>query len=189
MNIETNEFLDYNLEDAHAIFLSIIDEMQEKNIDANYTELVNEEAKCYYNVRDMLNKMSYYISTSNRLVMENKKLFDFEYACALKYFSLYVLAVFLIWGYHKIFDTGKMEDIVKYIIGLFLGGTFMGLFSSDIYNNRNCDKETRDLFNELKTMKEEYKKYHDKAVCEINGIFKLNDTLIRKMEQEKVKSK
>lgn len=189
MNTETNDFLKYNLEDAHAIFLSIIDEMKENNIYENYVELINEEARNYEEVNEVLNKMYYYVSTSKILIEENKELFDYEYSCALKYFSLYILAIFLIWGYHKIFDTSEMEDIIKYIVGLFLGGTFMGLFCSDLYNNRNCDKETRDLFNNLKTMKEEYKEFHDNVESSINRMFRRNDTLVRKMEREKVKSK
>ena len=72
---------------------------------------------------------------------------------------------------------------------MFLGSTYVGLLSKDIYDNRNDTKDKRELLNRLKTMREEYKENHNRVVCEIDGIFALNDILWAKLDLERNKSK
>ena len=189
MNEETNDFLRENLEEAHATFNSILLEMKEKNVVANYYELIDKEEKCYQETFEIVNKMNYFVTKASSLQEEKNELLEAEYGIYIKYFSLYIVSLLFIRAYHEIFDTKDLSDILKYIVGMFLGSAYMILLNKDIHDNRSNTKEKRDLINELKTLKEQYKEAHDKAVCEIDGIFAFNDTLWDKLDKEKVKKK
>ena len=75
--------------------------------------------------------------------------------------------------------------MVKYAVGMFLGGTYMALLNKDINDNRSDTKEKRDIINKLKTMKEEYKKLHNQVVREIDNIFAINSVLWTKLDESK----
>ena len=185
MNIETNEFLKFNLEEAHMIFKSIIGEMKENGVSIDYRELELKEMKCYQEISNLMDKMYYCVLRTAELRENQKQTLDEEYRIYLKYMSLYVVSVVLIRLLSEIYDTSKISEIVKYIIGMFLGSTYMVLMNKDINENRTNTKDKRDLINELKTLKEEYKKDHDIVVREIDGIFMLNDTLWNRLDHEK----
>ena len=185
MNIETNEFLKFNLEEAHMIFKSIIGEMKENGVSIDYRELELKEMKCYQEISNLMDKMYYCVLRTAELRENQKQMLDEEYRIYLKYMSLYVVSVVLIRLLSEIYDTSKISEIVKYIIGMFLGSTYMVLMNKDINENRTNTKDKRDLINELKTLKEEYKKDHDIVVREIDGIFMLNDTLWNRLDHEK----
>ena len=186
MNEETNEFLKFNLDEAHNIFKSIISEMKENNISYDYKEVEQEEIKSYEEISNIMNKMQYYVSKANDIKENNVDMLENEFKIYLKYISLYIVSLAFIRLLSEIYDTSKINEIVKYIIGMFLGSSYMVLLHKDINENRTNSKEKRDLINELKTMKEEYKKDHDKVVSEIDGIFMLNDTLWNKLDKEKI---
>lgn len=185
MNEETNDFLKYNLEDAHMIFKSIIREMKENCIDIDYKELEVKEIECYHEINNMMEKMYYYVARSNELKEAQTEMLETEYKLYFKYFSLYVVSIVLIRLLSEIYDTSKINEIVKYLIGMFLGSTYIALMNKDINENRSDTKDKRQLINELKTLKEEYRQVHDKVVTEIDGIFMLNDTLWNKLDREK----
>ena len=185
MNIETNEFLKFNLEEAHMIFKSIIGEMKENGVSIDYRELELKEMKCYQEISNLMDKMYYCVLRTAELRENQKQMLDEEYRIYLKYMSLYVVSVVLIRLLSEIYDTSKISEIVKYLIGMFLGSTYMVLMNKDINENRTNTKDKRDLINELKTLKEEYKKDHDIVVREIDGIFMLNDTLWNRLDHEK----
>lgn len=185
MNIETNEFLKFNLEEAHMIFKSIIGEMKENGVSIDYRELELKEMKCYQEISNLMDKMYYCVLRTAELRENQKQTLDEEYRIYLKYMSLYVVSVVLIRLLSEIYDTSKISEIVKYLIGMFLGSTYMVLMNKDINENRTNTKDKRDLINELKTLKEEYKKDHDIVVREIDGIFMLNDTLWNRLDHEK----
>ena len=187
MNEEVNDFLKINLEEAHSIFKGIISEMKDNNVDVDYYELETEEMSCYQNVTNIMNKMDYYIAKVRDLEEDKNEILDVEYKLYLKYFSLYVVSLVFIKVFCEIVDTSKLNELVKYFVGMFLGSTYMGLLYKDINDNRTDTKDKRDLINKLKTIREEYKKNHDRVVCEIDGIFALNDTLWDKLDYEKVK--
>ena len=189
MNEETNDFLKYNLNEAHNIFKSIISEMKENNISYDYSETEQEEMKSYREINSIMNKMDYYVNKANDLKDINNEILDEEYKIYFKYISLYIVSLVFIRLLSEIYDTSKISEIVKYIIGMFLGSSYMALLHKDINDNRSDSKEKRDIINELKTMKEEYKKEHDKVVSEIDGIFMLNDTLWNKLDKEKILKK
>ena len=188
MNQETNDFLNENLEEAHNTFNSIIKEMKQNNISINYQELEEREIKCYYEIKEIMNEMNCFVHNTNIIKENNKELFNYKYNLYLKYLSLYIVSLVFISLYHKIFDTSKLHDIVKYFVGMFLGSTYMGLLKKDISDNLSDTKEKRDLINQLKTMKEEYKKDHDTVVCEINGMFGINDILWDRLDKVKEKN-
>ena len=187
MNQETNDFLKDNLEDAHNIFLSIISEMKENNISFSYNVIEEMEKNSYQDINEKLNKMNFYVLESNNLREDNAELFNREYSLYTKYISLYVVSIALIRLYHEIFDTTKLNDLTKYIVGMFLGGTYMALLNRDLNDNKSDTKDKRDLINKLKTMKEDYKKIHDQVVFEIDSIFAINSGLWTKLDEEKTK--
>ena len=189
MNEEVNDFLKINLEEAHSIFKGIISEMKDNNVDVDYYELETEEMNCYQNVTSIMNKMDYYIKLTNDLDEDKTEIVNAEYKLYLKYISLYIVSFVFIRVFYEIFDTSKLNEMVKYMVGMFLGSTYIALLNKDIHDNRNDTKEKRDLINKLKTLKEEYQKNHDQAVCEIDGIFALNDTLWDVLYREKIKNK
>ena len=88
MNEEVNNFLKYNLEEAHAIFKGILSEMKDNNIDVDYRELETSEMNCYQNVSKMMDKMDYYVATVNDLNEDKMEIVDAEYKLYLKYLSL-----------------------------------------------------------------------------------------------------
>lgn len=185
MNQETNDFLLYNLEEAHNTFISIIREMKDNNIEFNYKELEMMERNSYQYVMDTINKMNYYVSYNDSVKDQQMELLEEKYRLIFKYTSLYVVTLVLIRLYHEIFDTSKLNDMVKYGVGLFLGSCYMGLLNRDINENYSDTKEKRDLINKLKTMKEEYKQDHDKIVFEIDSIFALNSYLWTELDKVK----
>ena len=187
MNEETNEFLNYNLEDAHNIFKSIINEMKDNGIIVDYNELESDEMNCYLKVSEILLKMHYFVSKSKNLEESNLEIKEIEYKLYLKYISLYVVSLVFIRIFYEIYDTSKLNEMIKYIVGMFLGSSYMFLLNRDIKDNRYNSKEKRELINELKTLKEEYKENHDLAVCEIDGMVKLNDILWDRLDSEKEK--
>ncbi len=186
MNEETNEFLRDNLEEAHSTFKSILLEMKQNNILIDYKELEREELLSYQEIINIMKKMNYYVNRANILEDDKKEILDIEYKIYLKYFSLYVISIVFIRVFLEIYDTSKLSELLKYIIGIFLGSTYISLLSKDINDNRTDSKDKRDLINELKTLKEEYKIAHDKVVCEIDGIFALTDSLWNKLDREKM---
>ncbi len=189
MNKETNDFLLENLDEAHESFIHILKEMKENNIDVDYHELETKERENYQSIVNEINQMGYYVSEATTLREENSDLFDYEYTLYIKYAILFGVSLAFIKLFHVIFDTSRLDDIVKYGVGMLFGGTYIGLLNKDIHDNRSCTKEKRDLINKLKTFKENYKISHDKAVCNIDGIFSLNGFLWDKIEEEKVKKK
>lgn len=189
MNEETNDFLKENLEEAHSTFQAIISEMKENQIDYPYSVLESMEMNSYHEISDIISKMRYYVLEAKGLREDNSELFDSEYSLYIKYISLYIVSLLFIRLYHEIFDTSKISDMLKYIIGMFLGSTYIGLLNKDINDNRSDTKDKRDLINKLKTMKEEYKDIHDKAVREIDAIFAINGGLWTMLDEEKTKKK
>ena len=189
MNEETNDFLKENLEEAHTTFQAIISEMKENQIDYPYSVLESMEMNSYHEISDIISKMRYYVLEAKGLREDNSELFDSEYSLYIKYISLYIVSLLFIRLYHEIFDTSKISDMLKYIIGMFLGSTYIGLLNKDINDNRSDTKDKRDLINKLKTMKEEYKDIHDKAVREIDAIFAINGGLWTMLDEEKTKNK
>ena len=185
MNQEVNDFLKQNLLEAHATYNTIISEMKENNITFEYDVLNEKENESFTSICEMINKMQCNLSEYNRLKEDNQEIFDNEYSIYLKYFSLYIVSILFIKVFHIIFDTEKLSDILKYAIGMFLGSTYIGLLNKDIHDNRSDSKETRDLINRLKTLKEEYKENHDMAVIEIDYIFALNTNLWNKLDEGK----
>ena len=112
-----------------------------------------------------------------------------ETSIYIKYISLYIATILFLRLYHEIFDTSELNDMIKYMVGLFLGSTYIGLLNKDIHDSRSDTKEKRDAINELKTMKEEYQKMHDEAVREIDYIFAVNSNLWDELDKEMVKTK
>ena len=185
MNQETNDFLEENLLDAHNIFNVIISEMKNNDIKYEYEFLKAKENESFRIVCDILNKMNYSVYEYNNLIEKNKELFDNDYYIYLKYISLYIVSIVFIKFFYQIFDTSKLNELLKYGVGLFLGSTYIGLMNKDINENRYGSKEKRNLINELKTLKEEYKINHDKAVNEIDYIFALNNNLWHELDNNK----
>ena len=189
MNQETNDFLEENLNEAHTTFNSIIKEMHDGRIPFNYEFIEEREKESFKIVCDIIDKMNFNVYEYNDLKEKNNDLFNVEYKIYLKYFMLYLISITFIKGFHKIFDTSKLSEILKYAIGMFLGSTYIALMNKDIYENRNGSKDRRDLINRLKTLKEEYKVNHDKAVNEIDYMFALNTNLWNELDKNKKKSK
>ena len=185
MNYETNEFLEENLMDAHNIFNMIINEMQDNNIKYEYEFLKNKENESFHIVCEFLNKMNYLVYEYDDLVKKNEEVFNNEYRIYLKYISLYIVSIVFIRLFYQVFDTSKLNEMLKYIIGIFLGSTYIGLMNKDLNENRNNSKERRDLINRLKTLKEEYSISHNKAVNEIDYMFALNSNLWNELDNSK----
>ena len=185
MNQETNDFLVQNLIEAHVTFNSIIKEMQDDKISFNYKFVEEREKESYQIVYDIINKMNFNVYEYNDLKEKNNDLFDSEYKIYLKYFSLYLVSLVFIRVFYEVFDTSKLSEMLKYVIGMFLGSTYITLMNKDIDDNRNGSKDRRDLINKLKTLKEEYKVNHDKAVNEIDYMFALNTNLWNELDSNK----
>ena len=185
MNQETNDFLVQNLIEAHVTFNSIIKEMQDDKISFNYKFVEEREKESYQIVYDIINKMNFNVYEYNDLKEKNNDLFDSEYKIYLKDFSLYLVSLVFIRVFYEVFDTSKLSEMLKYVIGMFLGSTYITLMNKDIDDNRNGSKDRRDLINKLKTLKEEYKVNHDKAVNEIDYMFALNTNLWNELDSNK----
>lgn len=185
MNQETNDFLMENLNDAHHIFKCIIGEMQQKGIPFEYELIKEKEMNSYEIVSNLLVKMDSEVYEYNYLIDNNQEFFNDKYSFYLKYISLYIVSFIFIKMYHEIFTTEKFNELWHYIVGLFLGSTFVGLLNKDINEYQSNTKEKRDLINRLKTLKEEHMENHDKAVNEIDYIFALNDNLWDELENSK----
>ena len=187
MNRETNDHLWECLTEAHETFAHILRELKDNNVDVNYQELETTELECYKDIVNEINQMEYCLSEATTLKEDNIEIFNYEYSSYVKYITLYGVSFAFLKLFHIIFNTADLTDMAKYAIGMFLGSTYVGLLSKDIHDNRNDTKEKRDLINKLKTMKEDYKKSHDKVEAAINGIFDLNGTLWDKLDKEMVK--
>ena len=184
MNQEVNDFLMENLKEAHETFNNIIREIEENNI-VYETTLKDEEKKEYQQIYDLITKMNNHLNDYNYLFQTNSDIIDEEYIIYIKYISLYITTIILIKLLHEIFDTKELNDIIKYFSGLFLGSTYIGLLNKDINELKDDTKEKRDLFNKLKTLKEEYKENHDQAVCKIDYIYALNTKLWKNLDNGK----
>lgn len=185
MNQETNDFLKEELQEAHNTFHGIIKEMKSNGILYEYRKLEEIEMNSFIEINELINKMGYYVLESKNLKEDNSEMFNNEHRLCIKYLVLYGISLVFIKLYHTIFNTDDLDDMVKYIVGIFLGSMYMGLLCKDLYDNRTDTKDKRDLINKLKTMKEEYKDSHDSVVREINYIFALNDNLWDELDKGK----
>jgi len=186
MNEETNEFLKENLIEAHFYFKYLINEMKNNNIPFEYEIIESMEQNSFNEINNRINKMAYFVLVSENLKEDNKELFHRQYSLYLKYISLYIVSMVLIRLYYEIFDMSKLNEMLKYMVGMFLGSTYIGLLNKDLYDNQNDTKEKRDTINRLKTMREEYKKNHDEVVHEIDNIFSINSSLWNILDDKKI---
>lgn len=177
MNQETNDFLMENFSDAHNLFLNIIGQMQECNVQYDYDSIKQKEMESYKNISSALINMGCELQEYKTLMEDNREFFNEKYNIFVKYITLYIISIIFIRAYHEIFSLEKFNAFWNYLVGLFLGTTYVGLLDKDLNEYQSDTKEKRDLINRLKTLKEEYKENHDKAVNEINYIFSLNDKL------------
>lgn len=189
MNEETNNFLKENLEEAYITFKAIISEMKDNNISLNYDKVEDDENNYYLEVVEIMKKLNYYVIEANFLKEQKEELLDVECNLYLKYFALYVVSLAFIRLFYEIFDTSKLNEMVKYMVGMFLGSTYIGLLNKDLNDNKNDTKEKRDLINKLKTLNEEYKKVHNQVVFKIDCMFDLNSMLWDVLDSEKAKNK
>lgn len=185
MNEETNEFLMENLDDAHNIFNNIIAEMQQENIPFEYEFIKQKEKDSFDIVRNGLSKMYNMVCEYDELKEKNDDILNGKKEIFTKYILLYIASLLYIKLYHHIFKSGDFNEIWHYVLGLFLGSTFIGLLNKDINEYNGGTKEKRELINKLKTLKEDYKEEHDKIVCEIDYIFALNDNLWEELDKGK----
>ena len=189
MNEETNEFLKENLIEAHFYFKYLINEMKNNNIPFEYEIIESMEQNSFNEINNRINKMAYFVLVSENLKEDNKELFHRQYSLYLKYISLYIVSMVFIRLYYEIFDMSKLNEMLKYMVGMFLGSTYIGLLNKDLYDNQNDTKEKRDTINRLKTMREEYKKNHDEVVHEIDNIFSINSSLWNILDDKKIMKK
>lgn len=186
MNQEINNFLSINLNEAHATFNSIIAEMIDNDIQYDYATVKQKEELYYKNVCDIILSLDSMVHEYNCLVLDNAELFDNKKILYIKYILLFITSIIFIKLYHKIFNIDKFNEFLHYLVGLFLGGTFIGLLNKDLSDNMGDTKEKRELVNRLKTLKEEYKELHDNAVIIIDYIFEMNDKLWDEIDKKKV---
>lgn len=185
MNVETNEYLKENLEEAHGTFCSVIEEMKTNNIKDDYYSVELEERELYNDVSKLMVKLEKYVSELDNMKGEIDQLHTEEFILFVKYAVLYAASFLFLKGFHTIFDTKDLPDMAKYGVGMFLGSTYVGLLCKDLYDGRNDSKERRDLLNKYRTMKEEYKVCHDEVVFKINRIFKINSDKWQKVDDFK----
>ncbi len=185
MNQETNDFLRENLTDAHTIFNSILKEMQEVGIPYEYEAIKQSEQIDYNTINELLIKMNKAIYEYDNLMSDNEEFFDGRIEYYVKYISLYILSLLLVNGFNKLFNTEDLDKLWYFVIGLFFGSTFIGLLNKDLHEYQSDNLEKRNLINRLKTLKEEYKENHDKAVIMIDYIFALNDRLWNELDNGK----
>ena len=189
MNEETNERLWTSFREAHETHLHILKEMQENGIVEDYNKLEEEENNLYQTVINELRQMDIYLSTSVNLREKSKEIYEYERNLYIKYGVLYIVTFVAIKLFNKYINIKDLNDLAKYGIGIFLGSTYVALLTNDINQNRNESKERRNIINKLKTLREEYKEIHDRAVEEINSIFIKNEKFWDKVERQKVKNK
>lgn len=185
VNQETNDFLKFNLNEAHSIFSNIIKEMEQADIPFEYEFVKQKEMNSYEIIRDILIKMDNAVYEYDDLISDNRDLFDDTNKLYLKYIALYVISIIFIRVYHEIFSTEKFNEFWHFLVGLFLGSTYIGLLNRDINEHKSDTKEKRDLINRLRTLREEYKENHDAVVNEIDYIFALNDNLWEELDKGK----
>ena len=189
MNTDINNYLLENLNEAHETYVHIIKELKENNVDADYRELEQEENNRYQIITKLINQMVNYVYEADDLKEIGNDMMEYTAITCVKYAALFATSLLFLKAFDHIFDTSKLDGMLRYVIGMFLGGTYIGLLNGDINKYRTDAKEKRDYINKLKTMKEEYKKVHDEAVYEIDKIYAKNDELWNKLDREKVKVK
>ena len=189
MNEEVNKYLKSELKDAYSTFFGIINEMRDHNIQIDYDGAIADQKDYYQEVRGIMSKLDYYLEEANKLKEDDDILKEMEYKLYFKYATLYVVVLVFIRLFNEIFDTSKLNEMLKYGAGLFLGSYNMWLLNKDIQDIRDGDKETRDFLNKLKTIKEEYKKTKAELVFKINCMFDLNSRLWIILDNEKNKNK
>ena len=185
VNQETIDFLMENLHDAHAIFNTIIHEMQAANIPYEYEFLRQKEQNSYESISNNILKMNSCLYEYDYLKDTNEEFFDYENHIYFKYIILYIVSIVFIRVYHEIFNIERFNEFWHYLVGLFLGSTYIGLLNKDLNEHRGGTKEKRYLINRVKSLKEDYKSSHDNAVVEIDYIFALNDNLWDELDKGK----
>ena len=186
MNQEINQFIEQNLLDAHNIFHHIIREMKHANIKYPYDELIQKEQESYEIVRNDLRQMQSKTDELNSYKEFCNELSNDKFKLYLKYFSLYLVSLVFMKIFYEIYNTEDFSKFYNYVVGLLLGSVYAGLLNKDINDLNANDKDTRDLLNRIKTLKEEYKECHDNAVIEINYIFAVNGNLWEELDKGRV---
>jgi hypothetical protein len=189
MNEEVNSFLKWNLEEAYSDFNGIIAEMKEKNIPIDYDEVIADEKDYYSEVSRIMSQLDYYLSEANDLRDITDEIRVTKFKIGINYAFLYVASLFCIRLFNEIFDTSNLDDMIKYIAGMFLGSTYIKLMKDEIEDYKSDTKEKRDAINKIRTLKEEYKETHDKLVLKIDSMYDLNTKLWNVYEREIVKNR
>ena len=187
MEQEKNDLLQNDLFEVNGSIDILIQEMQNLGIEYPYDELVNNKEISYAKAYNAISRMNNYLQEYNYLKEENTEFFEEEISIYIKHTILYALSIILIKVFSKTLSAKEISEIWYGLVGLLLGSVNMGIINSSINDHRNGTKDSRDLINRLKTLKENYKEDYQLAYKEIQSLFATNRILWKEIDKKSEK--
>ena len=184
MNEEINNRLLDDLFEAHGIFENTIKEMQSLDVFYPYSDIIRMEEKSFNISFNAISKMNEALEKYNYIKNNNDDFFNGERRIMTKYIMLYLVSIIMLKVFCKTLSVSKINEIWYALAGLVLGSLDAGLACGSIDEYRYDKKENRDLMNDLKSYKEEYKFNYDVARREISYMYSLNRNLVEEIPEK-----
>jgi len=187
MDQEKNDMLRDDLIEAKASFDNIIMEMQERNIKFPYEDVIKMTETSYANSYNAITRMNEYTKDYEYLIECNEAFFSNEAKIIISGILMYVITFFALRLFGKILSGKQINEIIYMLLGVLLGSINMGFIYGNLNDLRSGSKDSRELINRLKTLKEDYKKDYHTAYNEIESINALNRNLWKEIDEYKEK--
>ena len=187
MDQEKNDMLRDDLLEAKASFDNLIMEMQEKNINFPYENVIKMTEVSYANSYNAITRMTEYTRDYEFLTEANEDFFEDEARIIIGGVLMYIITFFALRIFGKILSSKQINEIIYMLVGVLFGSINTGFIYSNINYHRNESKDSRELINRLKTLKEDYKKDYQTAYNEIESINSLNRNLWKELDEYKKK--
>ena len=187
MDQEKNDMLRDDLVEAKASFDILIMELQERNISFPYEDVIKMTETSYAISYNAITRMNEYTRDYVFLTEENEGFFEDEARIIIGGVLMYVITFIALRIFGKILSGKQINEMIYMLTGVLFGSINMGFIYSNVNNHRNESKDSRELINRLKSLKEDYKRDYHIAYNEIENINSLNRNLWKELDEYKKK--
>ena len=186
MNQGIKQELLFELEEAHDYFQYLVSIFSNNESNTFIQKLITIEQNSYDISMDAINKMNDSLTKYKELYISNIDFFEDEYKMTIKLIMLYIVSIIMIKIFSTTLSSEKLNEMWYGMVGMLLGTVNTGIIFSNINHHRTDTKESRELINELKLLKEEYNKNFEIANCEISYMFSLNRNLNKSFVEKEI---
>ncbi len=185
MEQEKNDLLRSDLLEAKASFDCLINDMLNSHIEFPYETVIKLAEYSYHNAFNAITRMNASTKEYNYLVEANIDYFDDEARIIFAGVIMYLITIVVMRLFGKTLSGKQINEMWYLLVGMLLGSINTGIIYSNLNNHRNGSKDSRELINRMKSLKDDYKENYDVATKEIDCLFSLNRNLWDELDRHK----